>query len=249
VLVLVAGGFLIFFSSCLGAFSGFPNRNSSYPSWLIGGGLLVGATMFFAGLVLGLVWLVLTIARAVSTPSDAPRLGVGLPTGLPVRSSSAAEEEHLVLWRLRIAVIVLLVFAWGGPMLTLTRLSYMMRPYLGFFVVSWLLGEAPYIVALIRLVRGPDRAGIAVSLATGCLQIAFLAFEVFTRFGGLAGLALFSVTPIAEILIVAFAWQLGRMQPPEGDDNAILAASFGCVGAYLLLVHFVLTYLRPTLFR
>ena len=245
-LVLVAGGFLIFFSACAGAFAGFPNGR---PSWLVGGGMLVGATMFFAGLVLGLVWLIMSIARAVSNPSAAPSLGVGPRAGLPVPASSVVEEERLALWRLRITIIVLLAFAWGGPVLSLTRLSNIVHPFLGFFVISWLLDEAPYIFALVRLIPGPDRIGIAVSLATGCLQIAFVAFELFTRLGGLAGLALFSVTPIAEILIVIFAWQLGRMLPPRDDDNTILAASIACVGGYLLLSHIVLTYLRPTLFR
>src|SRR5262249_35271651 len=148
-----------------------------------------------------------------------------------------------------IAIIVLLLFLGGGPALAVVGFSYAARSYAGIFALSWLLSEAPYIFALVRLVRGPDRVGITVSMATGCCQIAFLAFAVLTQFRGLAGLALFSVSPVAEILIVVFAFQLGRMQPAEGDDNAVLAASFGCVAGYLLLVHLALAYLRPGLFR
>jgi hypothetical protein len=246
VLVLALGGFLIFFSSCAGALSGMGGGAPPFQQWLVGAGLLAGAIMFVTGLVLGLVWLILTVARAFSAPEP----GFGASTRPESRTESIAQEERQTVWRLRVAIVCVIVFAGGGSSLLLSsRFSHGDASFGGLLFISLLLGNVPYIFSLVRLVRGADRVGISVALATASLQLVFWSWELFTRLHAFALLTLFSPTPVAEILTVAFAFQLGRTQPPEENDKQILAVAFGGVGAYLLLLHLILPYLRAAIFR
>ena len=261
-LILLVGGFVIFFSACAEGLKGLGGGSATtIPQNVLVAALIIGAAIFFVGAVLMLVVIVMAIVRALrwqpasiagqpeSIAGSVP--GAGSP-GLPVVSPQ--QEEREILWRLRIAIIAVIVLASQAVFqlsLSFSRNSTIASKYLGLLVISYLLGQAPYVFALIRMARGADRLGIAVAMATACFHLFFWGWRIVSVVGRISnplrvfGLNdLWSLTPIAEFLVLAFAWQAGRIHPLSEEDKKIVAAAFFAVGAYVLAVHFALPHMH-----
>ena len=260
-LILIVAGFVIFFSSCAGAFSGLGGGGSRYPQSLIGAGLLAGAAMFVAGVVLMLVVIIMAIARgfrpvsAVSTPSLS---GAGIPQ-VPILTPQQAERE--IIWRLRIAMIVVVAFAFRGIFgvtFLIPRTQGMYSGYLGIVVLSYLLTDAPYVVALIRLARGYDVLGLATAISTPCVNLFFWAWQIVKfmmlsrpvfKFSVYGLYSILGLTPLLDVLVIIFAWQVLRLHPMGEQDRRKAALVSAVVGAYLVVAYVALTHMRPLLTR
>lgn len=266
-LILLVGGFVIFFSACAEGFKGLGGGSATtIPQNVLVTALMIGAGMFFVGAVLMLVVIVMAIVRAFRwQPASVAGQPGSIAGSVPGAASphlpvvSPQQEEREILWRLRIAIIAVIVLASQAVFhlsFLLSRNSTIVSKYLGLLVVSYLLGQAPYVLALIRMARGADRLGIAVAMATACFHLFFWGWRIVSVVGRipnplrLFGLnVLWSLSPIAEFLVLAFAWQAGRIHPLSEDDRKIVAAVFFAIGAYAAAVHFALPHMSAVFVR
>jgi hypothetical protein len=266
-LIMMVSGVVLGFSSCAAAlngasFSGYGGNRGSQEIFVIG--FFAGVVLLLSGFVVFVIGVALAIVNSLSTPS--PTLGltpavqaVGAPgtAGLPVAAVPLHDEtpEQRVLRQFQIALVVFMLLP--AASVATSVLALLARPNLApifaVIIVSYALSQAPYGFALVRTRRQPDRLGIAIAFAAACtatveglLPFTHGAGMFAIRTGLFAWPAIFL---LSHVVVAIFAWRAGKLAPPEGDDLALLAASFVGVVAYLLVVHYVEASLLPLYMR
>jgi hypothetical protein len=263
-LIMMVSGVVLGFSSCAAAlngasYSGYGGNQGSQEIFVIG--FFAGVALLLSGFIVFVIGVALAIVNALSTP---PNLSftpagqaVGGAMGLPVAPISLPEEtpEQRTLRQFQIALVVFMLLP--AASVATSVLAFLARPNLApifaVIVVSYALSQAPYGFALVRTRRGPDRLGIAIAFAAavtatveGLLPFAHGAGMFAIRTGLFAWPAIFL---LSHVVVAIFAWRAGKLAPPEGDDLALLAASFVGVVAYLFVVHYVEASLLPLYMR
>ncbi len=261
-IIIIVSGIVLGFSSCVGLFAAtYGNRGAQPLPLLLTAGFFGGIFIAFAGCVL----LVIVIARAVvntffrsdagsatiqsrTAPGLAP--SAGAPVALPA-------DPQRVLRHLQITLIVMMLLPAGS--VALSVLILMNRPNawhsLFLIIVTYLLSQAPYILALARTRRGPDRLGIAIAFAASC---AFFV-EGLLPLSHAQGMLGFGRVPllffwpglflIGHIVVAVFAWRAGRLAPPREGDLGLIITSFAAVIIYLVVVRFLEVHFLPFLLR
>ena len=213
----------------------------------------------FAGIVAfisGCASFLLAAGEAVTSPS-----GSGPDAATPPRASSRAATPQLLrdgvakhqapvpsraaLTRLRVAFLAVVALAvcivlrdWGHPPLT----SSYGRSYWLSAVLTLLLSQLPYGIALIRTWKVPDRAGLALAMAAGTTQVLIAM---------LTGLRYVADTPdpwpwlsaafgLATVVLAYLAWRPSFSR--KADAGLLISIFFGFI-VYTELVHIAVAIL------
>jgi hypothetical protein len=264
-LIMMVSGVVLGFSSCAAAlkgasFSGYGGNQGSQAIFVIG--FFAGVALLLSGFIVFVIGVALAIVNALSTPS--PNLAftpavqaVGATVGLPVAPIPLPEEtpEQRILRQFQIALVVFMLLPAASVATSLLALLARpnLAPFFAVIIVSYALSQAPYGFALVRTRRKPDRLGIAIAFAAACTATVE-GLLPFTRGAGMFAIrtGLFAwpaIFLLSHVVVAIFAWRAGKLAPPEGDDLALLAASFVGVVAYLLVVHYVEAGLLPLYMR
>jgi len=118
-LLLFVVGIIILIFTINSAFSGFGGGGRRLPDNLIQAGFLLGGAMTISGAVCGIVIFILAVVRAFSPksePAEADLASVGAGADIPQATAvrQPVDTEQSILWRLRIAIIVSMIFAGSG---------------------------------------------------------------------------------------------------------------------------------------
>lgn len=248
-LLLFVGGVIIFFSSCAHALDGLGGGGQHLPQNLIAAGMLIGAGMAILGVVLGIVVLVLAIVRAFSwKPGPVPAGGLPPDAALTIAGASVTRKpfdtEQSILWRLRIAIIFSMIFSGTGfwSALFMMNRRFNGSGYLEYFLVSYLLSQVPYIIALVRTSNRADRVGVSIALAASIFYLGLWGWGVSRYLRSYTVLSMWALTPILDILVLAFAWQASRIHPWNEKEKELVGAVFFAVGVYAIALHFGLVH-------
>jgi hypothetical protein len=110
------------------------------------------------------------------------------------------------------------------------------------------LSQLPYVVALVRTWKGPDRAGLALSVAAGAAQVLVI-FSADLRYTDLRYTdlrltpwpLLSAVLGVAAVVFASLAWR--PVFSRKSDTGLLIAISFGLV-AYTALAQIAIAILR-----
>lgn len=175
------------------------------------------------------------ISRATH-PDLFPNAAAPLPTAIVHAHVQAA------LLRLRIALIaaVALVFIYLGPVdISRPTTRYGRFLFLN-ATLAFLVSALPYVIALLRTWKLPDRAGLALAIAAGLVQALTSWFLIDSRFRTWSTLALGSL----GLLVVVLAYLAWRTSPTRKQDVGLLIAIFFGLMAYTTLAQVVLRILE-----
>lgn len=258
-LILLVAGAVIFFSSCAGALSGIGGGGTHYPQSLIATGLIAGAAMFGGGVVLMVALVIMAIARGFRAVPEAPAASVRGAEISQAQPPTPQQAEREIIWRLRIAMIVVLAFAFRGIFaltFVLQRPQSTYSRYLGLVALCYLLIDAPYVFALVRLARGYDLVGLITAISTPCFNLFFWAWQLVTLisrsragFNSPSFYAVLTLTPLLDLLVIIFAWQVLRLRRLDEQQKKTASVVFAVVGAYLMAAHVALIHMRPFVTR
>ncbi|HUA00220.1 MAG TPA: hypothetical protein VMB02_07820 [Candidatus Aquilonibacter sp.] len=266
-LIIIAGGIVLGLSSCVG-FLGTLNFNGRGDAGQVLPLLL--AAGFFGGIIIafvGVILLLIAIARAVvnsfAQPAIDPAISMSAPTGNisvaagPSALSASAYPESQALRQFQITLVVMMLLPAGSVATTVLVFinRYRAAPSIALIVISYVLSQGPYALAFARTRRGPDRLGIAIAFAASCvffvegLLSLSRAPEMF-RYGPAAGIFVWpGLFLIGHIVVAVFAWRAGRLAPPEEGDLGLIVTSFAGVILYLVVVRFLEVHFLPLLLR
>lgn len=259
-LIILVSGIVIGLSSCAGFLAGFNmngrGNNGSLQS-VLAVGFVAGGVIALIGFVLLLVAFARGIVNSIASPPAAPSLAHALsPSGAPIPAVawSQPSSEQRILRQLQIAIVVLMLLPATGvatSLLVLLNRPYVL-PSLLLIVVSYILSQVPYGIALARTRRGADRLGIAIAFAAscvffveGCLPFLGPSQMLRTAVGIRSWPSLFL---IGHAVVAVFAWRAGKLSPPEKDDLALIGASFLGIVAYLVVIRFLEAHFLPVFF-
>lgn len=257
-LLLFVGGIIIFFSSCASALSGIGGGGGQrLPQNLIAAGLLIGAGMTVVGVVLGIVVIILALVGAASSKREPAVTSHVLPSGAVVsvpRASGTRQTldiEQSILWRLRVTIIISMIFSGTGfwSALFMMNRRYSNSNYLEYFLVSYVLTQVPYIIALVRTAHRADRVGVSIALAASIFYLGLWGLGVYRYLRFYTVLSMWALTPILDILVLVFAWQASRIHPLEEKEKELVGAVFFAVGVYSIALHFGLVHARGLFLR
>jgi hypothetical protein len=260
-LIILVSGIAIGLSSCAGFLGGFNingRGNNGSLQLALAAGFVAGGLMALAGFVLLLVAVARGIVNSIALPPAAPGLAHALPvSGAPGAAfpESQPSREQRILRQLQIAIVVLVLLPATG--VATSVLVLLNRPYalpsLLLIVVSYVLSQVPYGIALARTRRGADRLGIAIAFAASCVFFIEGCLPFFSRgrmFAVAVGIVSWpSLFLIGHAVVAVFAWRAGKLSPPEKGDLALIGASFLGVVAYLVVIRFLEAHFLPLLFR
>ena len=199
-------------------------------------GLFAGIVAFISGIVSFLMIAGKAIASPTAARSPAmPRQP--LPKAVVERQASIPSSTAATLTWLRIALAAVVALAcilvlrdWGRPPLT----SSYGRGYWLSAVLTLLLSQLPYAVALGRTWKAPDRTGLALAIAAGVTQV-LGTFFVDLRYHALRldpWPWLSGSLGFAVVLLASLAWRPGFSR--KGDVGLLISIFFGFV-AYTAL--------------
>ena len=260
-LLLVIFGVVVGFPSCVGASHGmFGGTVSRY--WdLYVAGFLAGTVAFISGFASFLAISVKAVtspagsASAIAAPSRASTGAISrvtppqlLPDALVKRQASVQSSAAAALIRLRITLVAVVTFAcivalrdWGWPPLT----SSYGRYYWLNEVLTLLLGQLPFVLALIRTWKVPDRAGLALAIAAGATQIlaTFFADLRYTAANLDSWPWLSSSLGLAAVVFAYLAWR--PFFSRKGDVGLLISIVFGFLAyTWLMQISLAILYSR-----
>jgi hypothetical protein len=180
-------------------------------------GFFSGAVAFLSGFASFLAIAVKAVTSptgsrsAIATPSRAtpPQLS---PDAVGKRQASVPSSAGAALTRLRITLVAVVTLAfmvvlrdWGRPPLT----SSYGRYYWLNALLTLLLNQLPYAIALIRTWKVPDRAGLALAMVAGATQVLVALFHDLRYtalwLGSLSWLS--ASLGIAAVVFACLAWR------------------------------------------
>ncbi len=260
-LIIIVSGIAIGLSSCAGFLGGFNinGRGSNGSLQLVlAAGFVAGGLIALAGFVLLLVAVARGIVNWIASPPAAPELAHALPLSSAPASGfpqSQPSTEQRILRQLQIAIVVLILIPATG--VATSVLVLLNRPYvfpsLLLIVVSYVLSQVPYGIALARTRRGADRLGIAIAFTASCVFFIEGCLPFFGRrqmFMSAVGIRSWpSLFLIGHAVVAVLAWRAGKLSRPEKDDLALISASFIGIVAYLVVIRFVEAHFLPLFFR
>jgi hypothetical protein len=188
-------------------------------------------------------------ATAPISPATHPDLFLKAPAQL--QTTIVPSHVGAALLRLRIALIAMLVLVFiylgpAGPYRLTTR--YGRYLFLN-ATLAFLVSALPYVIALLRTWRVPDRAGLALAMVAGFVQVLTSWFltdsRVRTELPKLATLA------SVGLLVLVLAYLAWRNSPTRTQDVGLLISVFFGVLAYTTLAQIGLAILvhREQLWR
>jgi hypothetical protein len=238
-----------FLSLCFGLLmSSSSNTGSSDRAFIYG---LFSATVLVP---IGGTWLAVYLFRG---PKRSRTAVLGMPTAasgsvpVVVASVTAKEVEERIV-HLRIVVLVAILADAALLVLNLSRYpgtAYHMP--LAPIIVSFVLYELPYVIALVGLRNRGERWALSLALVYPILELCFTAFSFLTilaplRSGTAIGgeLLLHYVVGVAiDLAVVIFAWR--AWQAARRGDDAVQLTVWGAASAfYLLVLHFITPFLH-----
>ena len=190
------------------------------------------------------------VSRSASTDAlhrtTSPR---HLADATPLLQESASSKAAASLTGLRITLVAVIAITavvvlrnWGQPSLA----SSYGRSYWLSAVVALLLGQLPYAISLVRTWKVPDRAGLALAIASGVTQV------VVTFYPNLRSAAirldpwLSTLLGLATVVFASLAWR--PFFSRKGDVGLLTSLFFGIV-AYTVLAQITLAMLRFWMLR
>jgi hypothetical protein len=211
-------------------------------------GFFAGAVAFLSGFASFLAIAVRAVTSptgsgpGIAVPSRAtpPQLFPGAAKPAPVPSSAAA-----ALTRLRITLVAVVTLAcfvvlrdWGRPPLTSTYGRY----YWLNAVLTLLLNQLPYAIALIRTWKVPDRAGLALAMVAAATQVLVALFHDL-RYTALwlgSWSWLSASLGVAAVVFACLAWRPFFFR--KGDMGLVISIVFGFL-AYTCLARIAVSIL------
>jgi len=238
-----------FLSLCFGLLMSSSSVGSSDRAFVYG---IFAATVLVP---IGGTWLAVYLFRG---PKRSRTALAGIPTAasgsvpLAVPSVPATELEERIV-HLRIVVLVAILADAALLVLNLSRyrgMAYHMP--LAPIIVSFVLYQIPYVIALVGLRSRGERWALSLALVYPILELCFTAFSFLTILAPLRSrtviggeLLLHYVVGVAiDVAVVIFAWR--AWQATRTSDDAMQLTVWGVASAfYLLVLHFI----TPLLYR
>jgi hypothetical protein len=236
-LLLLIFGTVVGYPSCVGmSYEMWGGDVSRYHDWYVLGSV-AGAAAFISGFA---SFLAIAISAVASSAG---------PT--PVEPAQTRVSTGATLAPLRVTLVAVVALAayivlrgWGRPPLT----SSYGRSYWLHALLTLLLSQLPYAVALIRIWKVPDRAGLALAMAAGATQVfgtffADLRYHAvhFDRWPWLS-----ASLGLAIVVFAYLAWRPSRSR--KGDFGLLIPIFFG-FAAYTALAQIVLAVLEHFIAR
>jgi len=252
-LLLVIFGSVVGVPSCVGASHGMFGGTVSQYWVLYVAGSLAGAMAFISGFARFLAISVKAVTSPTGSPSaiaapsraTSPQL---LPDALVKGQASVQNSAAAALIRLRITLVAVVTFAcivalrdWGWPPLT----SSYGRYYWLNEVLTLLLSQLPFALALIRTWKVPDRAGLALAIAAGATQIlaTFFADLRYTAAHLDSWPWLSSSLGLAAVVFAYLAWR--PFFSRKGDVGLLISIVFGFLAyTWLMQISLAILYSR-----
>ncbi len=266
-LIIIASGIVLGLSSCVGFLSTMNFNGRGNAGQILPGLLMIG---FFGGIFIafvGVLLLLIAVARAVVNSFAQPAIDPSISTntyavsvaaaGAPSALSASARPEAQALRQFQITLIVMMLLPAASVATTVLIFvnRYRAGPSIALIVVSYVLSQGPYALAFARTRRGPDRLGIAIAFAASCVffvegLLSLFRAPVMFRYGPAAGIFVWpGLFLIGHIVVAVFAWRAGRLAPPEEGDLGLIVTSFAGVILYLVVVRFIEFHFLPLLLR
>jgi hypothetical protein len=246
IFTLLSTAVLLFMSICFGLL--LNNSSSSYGSdapWIYG--------LFLVTILvpIGGTWLAVRLFRG-ARPAGVAGLERAAPAPAAVQTVPPQEaEERLAYLRLCILVAILA----RAALLVLNLAHYRNTAYhvsLVAIVVSFVLYEIPYVIALIGIRSRGERWALSLAFMYPIFALCATAFSLLTIIGPLrAGMATgpnlllhYGLTAAIDVAILIFAWR--AWQAERTSDDAMQLTVWGVASAiYLFVLHFI----TPLLYR
>lgn len=251
-LILVVGGVVIGFSSCVGALSGIgAGRPSPFAQFYVLG-FFAGIVAFILGIVLFIVVAIVALVRGPQEAAvvAAPHAGAGgvvisratrpdlFPDALARATAPQSQEVQAALARLHIAIFVALLASgfsiWRLLALQQQHWAYM-RHYSLISALSIILSQLPYVIVLIRTWRGPDRVGLALAIAAGFVYV-LSTWRFFTNWQYRPLDPTFWVHAALNVLIIVLAYLVRGAAGSRKADAELLISFFFGVLVYTALI-------------
>lgn len=256
-LLLTAAGIVVFLASLASTLSGMGGGGQHLPENLLAAGVLIGAAMAIAGVVLAIIVIIPAVARAFSSKPQPAKTGLGSTRATPAIAQvpptrRPIDTEQSILWRLRIVIIISMILSASNFWSTFFVLNHRVSGsrYLEYSLLSYLLSEVPYILTLVRTAHRADRIGVSIPLAASIFYLGLWLWSVhgYLRFYSVvARWAL--TTPVLDILVLTFAWQASRIYAPDEKEKELVGAVVFAVGVYVIGLHFGLIHARAMFLR
>ena len=265
-LIIIAGGIVLGLSSCVGFlgtlnFNGRGNAGQVLPL-LLAAGFFGGIIIAFVGVILLLIAIARAVVNSFARPAIDPAISVNAPAGsisvaAPSTWSASAYPELQALRQFQITLIVMMLLPAGSVATTVLVFinRYRAAPSIALIVGSYVLSQGPYALAFARTRRGPDRLGIAIAIAASCVFFVEGLLPLFRapgmfRYGPAAGIFVWpGLFLIGHVVVAVFAWRAGRLAPPEEGDLGLIVTSFAGVIIYLVVIRFLEVHFLPLLLR
>jgi hypothetical protein len=266
-LIILASGIVLGLSSCVG-FLGSLNINGARSTsqvlpLFLAMGFFGGIIIAFVGVVLLLIAVARAVVNAIARPAVDPATSMSASIAsapvfaVPSASSLPAYPSSDELRQLQIALIVMMLLPAASIATSVLILVNRPRawPSVVLILVTYVMSQGPYAVALARTRRGPDRLGIAIAFAASCaffVEGLLPLFDTRRMFILGQGPLLFfwpGLFLIGHIVVAVFAWRAGQLAPAEEGDAGLIATSFLGVILYLVVVRFLEVHFLPLLLR
>lgn len=255
-LLLFVVGAAIAFASFASALSGMGGGGQHLPENLLIAGFLIGATMAVTGIVLGIVVFILAMVRAFSSKPE-PADGTLAPTDADALISQVAvtrkpvDSEQSILWCLRIAIIISMIVSATDFWIAFLAMNHRFggSRYFEYLLVSYVLSEVPYVVALVLTARRADRVGVSTPLAASIFYLALWGWSAYRYLRLYSVVVRWALTLILDVLVLVFAWQASRIHPLDEKEKELVGAVFFAVGVYVIALHFGLMHAQRMFLR
>ena len=236
-----------FLSLCFGLLMSSSSVGSSDRAFVYG---IFAATVLVP---IGGTWLAVYLFRG---PKRSRTALAGIPTAasgsvpLAVPSVPAKELEERIV-HLRIVVLVAILADAALLVLSLSRyrgMAYHMP--LAPIIVSFVLYQIPYVIALVGLLNRGERWPVSLALVYPILELCFTAFTFLTILApwrsrtviGAELLLHYALGVAIDVAVVIFAWR--AWQAARTSDDVVQLTVWGMASAfYLLVLHFMTPFL------
>jgi zinc transporter ZupT len=279
-LIILVSGIVVGFSSCAAFLNqvdfGGVRRTIPQLQPLFAMGFLAGVAVAFAGFVLFIIGVARSVVNALRAPEPTPifksnattmagsapvpgvapgAAGTSPLAAPPAIASREQSDEQGILRNFQIVLVVFMLVLLAST--AVSMLALLSRPSLlptvSLVLVAYVLSQLPYGFALSRTRRGPDRLGIAIAFAAGCVTAAE-GLLPFLRLSGVSGAraGLFAwpqILSISHVIVAIFAWRAGKLAPAEERDGVLVAGCFAGVLIYMFVIWYLELTIMPLLLR
>jgi hypothetical protein len=186
-------------------------------------GFFVGAVAFLSGFASFLAISVKAVTSpAGSRPAVAAPSRASLQTAVPGSAAAALTRLRITLAAVVTLACIVFLRDWGRPSLTS---SYGRYYWLNAFL-TLLLSQLPFAIALVRIWKAPDRAGLALAMIVGAAQVLGVLFHdlpIEALLGSSSWLG--ASLGLAAVIFAYMAWK--PFFSRKGDAGLLTSIVFG----------------------